>query len=120
MPKQQVIQHDGRYWFSAPYAAKLLGTSARKIEMIWLRELCEGLEDKGSLFVAESFVTEYRNAKPALRKLLHGIRIARAPARPDIGSTVPRLGTKARDDQHGLPLADERRFPISRAIRYTE
>ena len=116
MAKKQVIERDGRFWFAASYAAKLLGTSARKVEMLWLRELVEGMEEKGSLWVSESSVTQHRRSGTALRKLLDGIKIERAAKPPKIGGTCPPLGSRARADQHVLPIGDFR-LPLNSTPR---
>lgn len=116
MAKKQVVERDGRFWFAASYAAKLLGTSARKVEMMWLRELIERIEEEGSLWVSESSVTQHRRSGPALRQLLETIKIERAAKRPDIGGSCPPLGSRARADQHVLPIGDFR-LPLNRSPR---
>lgn len=119
MAKKQVIERDGGFWFTSRYAAKLLGTSPRKVEMLWLREHLQGFEQAGTLWIAETSVTEHRRSGPALRKLLETTKIERALKRPEIGSVGPRLGSQARADQHVLPIADFR-LPLDRTPRHKE
>lgn len=116
MAKKQVIEREGRFWFTSRYAAKLLGTSPRKVEMLWLREHLQGFEEAGTLWIAETSVTEHRRSGTALRKLLDATKIEQALKRPEIGSIVPRLGSQARADQHVLPIADFRQ-PLDRKPR---
>lgn len=59
-------QIEGEYWFTAKYAATLLGTSRKKIEAMALRDILRARSDGSSFLIAESDVTRLRRNPKAL------------------------------------------------------
>jgi hypothetical protein len=59
-------QIDGEFWFTAKYAASLLGTSRKKIEAMAVREIVRSKPDGNSFLIAESEVTQLRRDRKAL------------------------------------------------------
>jgi hypothetical protein len=59
-------QIDGEFWFTAKYAASLLGTSRKKVEAMALRDLVRSRPDHISFLIAETDVTRLRRDPKAL------------------------------------------------------
>lgn len=108
MVSRNVINRADRHWFSIPYAATLLGTIPRKVEILALREAIEAEEIDGQLCIAEAAVTALRRDPVVLRRLLKSAATPEAKKTAAKSGSIPPLGSKARDDQHVLPMADYR------------
>jgi hypothetical protein len=81
-----VQQIDGEYWFTAKYAASLLGTSRKKIESMAIREIVRARADGESFLIAESDVTRLRRDPETLAQAKDA---ARMPGDPRKGETMP-------------------------------
>ena len=111
--KSRTQQIDGEYWFTAKYAAELLGTTRKTVEAMAVRELVRARPEKLSFLIAESDVTRFRR-NPQL--LAEAKKAAKMPAVPAKGETMPG-GTIYKGDppkrvlktasRIGNPLADE-------------
>ena len=111
--KIRTQQIDGEYWFTAKYAAELLGTTRKTVEAMAVREIVCAREDGASYLIAESDVTRFRR-DPGL--LAEAKKAAKMPAHPRKGETMP-AGTIYKGDplkrplkaspRIGNPLADE-------------
>jgi hypothetical protein len=84
--KSKTRQIDGEFWFTAIYAATLLGTTKKKIEAMIVRDLIRAREDGNAWLVAEADVTRLRRDSDALSALKEA---ARMPAYPPKGGSMP-------------------------------
>ena len=111
--KAKTVQIDGEYWFTAKYAAELLGTTRKTVEAMAVRELIRARPESLSFLIAESDVTRFRRDSHMLAEVK---KAAKMPAVPSKGETMPggtiykgdppkREGVRAR--RIGNPLADE-------------
>ena len=115
--KIRTQQIDGEYWFSAKYAAELLGTARKTVEAMAVRELVRARSEDLTFWIAESDVTRLRR-DPKL--LTDTKKAAKMPAHPVKGETMP-SGTVYKDEMPkratpaarriGNPLADQGRKP---------
>jgi hypothetical protein len=111
--KIRTQQIDGEYWFTAKYAAELLGTTRKTVESMAVREIVRAREEGTSFLIAESDVTRFRRDADLLAEAK---KAAKMPAHPRKGETMP-AGTIYTDDppkrprkvapRIGNPLADE-------------
>lgn len=85
--KKQVVRIDGEFWFTARYAAQLLGTSAKKVEAMAVRELLKSRQEGNGFLIAEAEVTRLRNDPDALAAVK---KASKLPAVPSKGETMPR------------------------------
>ena len=111
--KTRTYQIDGEYWFTAKYAAELLGTTRKKVEAMAVRELVRARPENLSFLIAESDVTRFRRA-PSL--LAEAKKAAIMPAVPAKGEKMPPTTVYKGDPPKstlklaprvGNPLADE-------------
>jgi hypothetical protein len=79
-------QLDGEYWFTAKYAATLLGTSRKKVEAMAVPELVRARPDGASFMIAESEVTRLRRDPKALADMK---KASAMPAYPRKAETMP-------------------------------
>lgn len=104
---------DGEYWFTAKYAAELLGTTRKTVEAMAIRETVRARAENLSFLIAESDVTRLRRDS---HMLAEAKKAAKMPALPAKGETMP-SGTIYKGDppkramkaasRIGNPLADE-------------
>ena len=76
-------RHDGELWFTAKYAATLLGTSRKKVEAMAIRELIRARPDGISFLIAECEVTQLRRDPSALSALKKAVVLPRAAKYPE-------------------------------------
>lgn len=111
--KIRTQQIDGEYWFTAKYAAELLGTTRKSVEAMAVRELVRARPEGLSFLIAENDVTRFRRDA----ELLAGAKkAAKMPAVPRKGEKMP-AGTIYKGDppksalkalrRIGNPLSDE-------------
>ena len=112
--KAKIQQIDGEYWFTAKYAAELLGTTRKIIEAMAVRELVRSIPDNLTFVIAEADVTRLRR-DPQL--LADAKKAAKMPAVPARSEPMP-IGTIYKGDRPkpavktvgriGNPMADQR------------
>lgn len=111
--KARTQQIDGEYWFTAKYAAELLGTPRKTVEAMAVREIVRSRAENLSFLIAESDVTRLRRDA---QMLAEAKKAAKMPAFPAKAETMP-SGTIYKGDppkramraasRMGNPLADE-------------
>ena len=113
--KAKTRQIDGEFWFTARYAAELLGTTRKVIETMAVRELVRALPEGLSFLIAESDVTRLRRDPEALREAKSAAKLPSVPTKSDPmpSGTIykgdpPKRATKTYS-RVGNPLADEGR-----------
>lgn len=113
---RKVLEIDGCFWFSLEFGAELLHTIPPRIEMLALAGRLAFRREGEALWIAEADITALRRDDAQRRRLLDSVVRKRAPRPPEIGSIQPPLGSKAREDQHVLPIAGYR-LPLRRRPR---
>ena len=66
MKRSGVVNQNGTFWFTASYAAKLLGMTKAKIEAMATREMIASQQEGDSFLIAEPAVTALRRDPDAL------------------------------------------------------
>ncbi len=111
--KLRTHQIDGEHWFTAKYAAELLGTTRKTVEAMAVRELVRARPENLSFLIAESDITRFRR-DPGL--LAEAKKAAKMPAVPAKGEKMPPTTVYKGDPPKptlkltpriGNPLADE-------------
>ena len=111
--KVRTHQIDGEFWFTAKYAAELLGTTRKTIETMAIRELVRALPDGLSYLIAETDVTRFRRDPEVLRAVKLAAKLPPVPAKsePMPAGTIykgdPPKAAKKTFSRMGNPLADE-------------
>lgn len=109
--RPQVVSRDGAFWFTASYAAKLLGMSKAKIEAMATREMIAAQPEGNSFLIAESAVTALRRdpvTLEALKKAISLPRVSRGEPMPASTTYVGGVQKKGRvAGRIGHPLKDE-------------
>ncbi len=111
--KVKTQQIDGEFWFTAQYAAELLGTTRKIVEAMATRELVRARPENLSFLIAEGDVTRFRRDAHLLAEAK---KAAKLPAAPAKGEAMPK-GTIYKGDSPkrgtrvapriGNPLADQ-------------
>lgn len=108
---------DGEYWFSARYAAELLGTNRKIVEAMAIRELVRSLDPDTDCYIAEADVTRLRRDADALKAVKEAAKLPPVPKRgeqmPDAtiyagensipGFAKGRIGHPLKDQGHSKP-----------------
>lgn len=111
--KKPVRLVDGEHWFTASYAAQLLGTTRSKIVTMVVRELLRSQGEGSGLLIAESDVTRLRRNRAELAELK---KAAAEPAYPRRSQNQPKdtvyVGNAPKAElrvkgRMGNPLADQ-------------
>lgn len=109
----ECIKHRGKFWFSPGYAAGLLGTTERKIEMAMMRRLLPYRTIEDRKYLPEEAVTTLRRDPSAMKAIKRKLVEKEAPKRQAsmpsstlyVGDAVPdRLVVSPRI---GHPLKDQ-------------
>lgn len=108
------ISFEGEFWFAEMYAASLIGTTRRKIEIARIRGLIEAREIEGQIYYRETLITSLRRDPQQVKELKKQLVEKAAPTLPEIGGKHSR-----HKDQDVLPIADYR-LPLRRGNHFKD